>query len=94
MPSFSESETTDTQSCIQLLKKCFCNSVSQKLFYMFLFTFIVFAAICQGMPAVFQGGLETTNHKYRLYFNFLCPELRKLILGNGHKTPETLFLPH
>ncbi len=55
----------------------------EETFYVFLLSFIVAAAICQGMPAMYQGGLDTTSEKYKLYFNYLCPELRRAILQNG-----------
>jgi ribosome biogenesis protein Nip4 len=48
-----------------------------------LFIFIVVAAICQGMPAMYQGGLDEENRKYNLFFNYLGPELRNKIIGNG-----------
>ena len=55
----------------------------EETFYVFLLSFIVAAAICQGMPAMYQGGLDATSEKYKLYFNYLCPELRRAILQNG-----------
>lgn len=54
-----------------------------RLFFIGLMSFITISAFFQGMPAMFQGGLLENREKYQLYFNYLSPELQKLILGNG-----------
>lgn len=66
-----------------LRKRMKKNPHLDRLFFVGLMTFITISAFFQGMPAMFEGGLDKNREKYRLYFNYLCPELQKLILGNG-----------
>ena len=78
--SYSDSAYASYQKLRERMKN---SPTADRLYFTFLFTFIVVAAFFQGMPAVFQGGTEETNKKYKLYFNYLCPELRQLIFNNG-----------
>ena len=67
------------------------NRVSYGLGLTFILTFIAVAAVFQGLPAMFEAGTEEESEKYKLYFNYLCPQLRHLLLGDGNTPNQSRF---